>query len=182
MQYKLLRHGVCVSFFLIIAVLSYFYPEMRFTIFIFVLFLFAGCKKYPDGGHAITFKGLTNKIIGKWKILSFTVDGSDSLDFLKSDPDFCPDYQLEFSRDDIFGNTMQSPCSHFGNNYWGVTDDKAQLKLVFHPDSSAATLFPVQLNAYKTVTWDIERLVRHELWLKVNYANKEYELKLERKD
>ena len=155
---------------------------MRFSLFIFVLLVFAGCKKYPDGGHALTFKGLTNKIIGKWKITSFTVDGADSLDFLRSDPDFCTDYQLEFSRDEILGNIMQSPCSHFGNNYWGVTDDKAQLKLVFHADSSAATLFPVQLNAYKTVLWDIERLVRHEFWIKTNLGNKEYEMKLEQKD
>jgi hypothetical protein len=153
---------------------------VRFISFLLVLFLFAGCTKYPDGGHAITFRGLNNKILGKWKINSFTVDGADSLNFLKSDPGFCSDYQLEFSRDDIFGNRMESPCAHFGNNYWGVTDDKAQFKLVFHTDTSSAKLFPIQLNEYKTVLWTIDRLTRKDFWLKINFANKNYELKLER--
>jgi hypothetical protein len=157
--------------------------NLRITTILFIAILLVTCKKYPDGGHLFSLRNIDNRILGKRAIVGFTVDGIDSLDHLKSDSNFCSaspfDHQLEFAFNSIDGNTLTSPCATFGNNYWGITDDKKQLKLAYHFKSGAASLYPIQFNEYKVVFWNIQKLQHDALWLKTVLNGKEYELKLE---
>jgi hypothetical protein len=159
--------------------------KLKFTFAIIICLLFITCKKYPEGGSLFSLRDIDNRILGKRAIVGFTVDGIDSLDHLKSDPDFCNsspfDYQLEFAFNSIDGNTLKSPCATFGNNYWGITDNKKQLKLAYHFEPGAASLYPIQFNEYKEVFWDIQKLQHGALWLKTILNGKEYEIKLELK-
>jgi hypothetical protein len=155
---------------------------LKFTFAIIICLLFITCKKFPEGGHPFGLRDIETRIHGEWRIIGFTVNGIDSISHMKANADFCSDYQLSFARHDIEGNVMTSPCVQFGNNYYGVTEDKMQLKLVYRFSPDAATLYPIQLNEYKTVFWTIERFAGHEFWLKTNLNGKEYEVKMVKYD
>ncbi|CAN5212601.1 hypothetical protein BH09BAC5_BH09BAC5_24620 [soil metagenome] len=152
---------------------------VRFPLLILFFIFISGCKKYPEGGHLFSLNGVDVRIEKKWKIVSFTVDGADSLPLLKSNPVFCESYQLQFAHSKTLGNLLINPCSTFGNNYWGVSDDKKILKLAFHFSSVASELYPIQINDYVTVFWNIQLLKKEELWLKTNLNGKVYFVKLE---
>ncbi len=153
---------------------------MRISVALLICLLLAGCKKYPDGGHPGGLKDLSVRIRGQYSILTFTVDGFDSLPQMKTDPDFCTAYQFELAFDEILGKTVNSECATFGNNYWGITDDKTQLKIACHFNSGSAGLYPIEFNSYSVILWDILRFKNNELWLKTNLNGKEYELKCEK--
>ena len=148
---------------------------------LFIVF-FIGCKKYPDGPLADTYK-LEKKIAGLWAIENLKVNGIDSTSNIKYDS--CHyDYPVVFFLDDHRGDYEKAlglACNGFKgkNTYWEVTNRKRYLTLRYVYYKNSNELYPIILNVDATINWKIMRFVeKKQLWLKSNINNKEYYIKL----
>ncbi len=139
------------------------------------ILIFVGCKKYPDGGYLIHI----NKIPGPYRIDELTVNGIDSTSSFNGNPCYCNRiFQFSFVEDNGFGAKLQSNCGTFPTNTWQIAGDRRQILITFVYTASAGSLYPFIVNQNTTITWDIQRLKKDDLWLKTNLNGKEYYLKL----
>lgn len=153
---------------------------MRKTIALFVLMvgMLTGCKKYTEGGRLGGFSGTDERISGNYEIVSFTVNGNDSLAALKSNPAFCSDLKIEFKLNAGQTNEIKSSCGTIPGNYWKATDDRLQIEITTTETTGATSLSALVKNTNHTLKWDIQRLKKDDLWISVRHNNDEYYLKL----
>lgn len=145
---------------------------------ILIVFVISGCKKYPEGGNMFALSKTEKRILGSYTIIGLKVDGVDSS--LTGNSNFCSGTQISFSSGG-FENAkkLNSNCGSFPNNSWFVTGDKKQVVITFSNTVSVGELYPIVINKDVTVTWNIQRLTKDNLWLKTNLNEREYYLKLQ---
>ena len=159
---------------------------MRITVIVFILAMFtlSGCKKYPEGGRIeMNAHRVEGVIEGPYNISELLVDNIDSTSALTSDPNYCPKAEAQISFDggsNLFGATssLRSYCITFPTNTWKVSNDRKQIIISFSYLSTASELYPIAINQDITVTWDILRLNKTDLWLGTHLNGKEYYLRL----
>jgi len=146
--------------------------------FLFLAFTLFGCKKYPEGGR-IGISKTENRIVGPYKVYGLMVNNVDSS--LVGNPTLCTSKSFAFSfvKNDFDGKIIKSTCRTFPTNMWQVTGDKKQLLITCNFTTSADELYPIIINRNITVSWDIQRLTKDDLWLKTNLYGREYHLKLQ---
>jgi len=135
---------------------------------IICLFLLT-CKKYEEG-PAFSFRSVKNRMYGLWEIKKLIVDNTiDSLN---------PDYSKfwigvdEYDRNSI---VFYSPEALTG--LWSFEENKTKLNFNFTNPDSLYFVNPIASNAQSL--YSIERLTKHEFWLKCNYEGHLYYLKCE---
>ena len=163
------------------------YTMLKKLTYFFLLLLFATifetCKKYPDGGSIPILGKVENTIKGTWGVESLTVDGVDSTDHFKANPNYC-EYPITFW---YYGKWEQaitgSECGKFYNRYnWSTKDHNKLLTIDFQKgDSLNEKLPPLIFNADIYIIWTIQRLKKNQMWLKTNINSKDYFIKLNKK-
>ncbi|HLP11576.1 MAG TPA: hypothetical protein VK177_06545 [Flavobacteriales bacterium] len=153
---------------------------MRKTIALFVLMvgMLTGCKKYTEGGRLGGFSGTDERISGNYEIVSFTVNGNDSLEALRTS--FCSDLKVEFELNAGETNVIKPSCGTVATNYWRATDDRLQLEITTTETPGAVSLSALVKNTTHTLKWDIQRLKKDDLWISVRHNNDEYYLKMKK--
>ncbi len=150
------------------------------TAYIFLLMVialfFTSC--YKDGGNTFNAK---SKIVGYWSVENLTVNGADSTDYLKSQPNYC-EYPIIFGKYGIgrdYPPTVGSECvAVHSTNYWELKKHKKQITIDFREgDSTSEELIPLIFNEGLYVTWNIVRLKDEQMWLQSNIKSKEYFIK-----
>ena len=150
------------------------------SIFAFLLFTicFYMCKKYPEDDSRYGGCSPKCRLVGKngsrfWEVQSFLVNGEDStglycyptLPYLTG----CRGYQ--FGRKESGGAySIGSASAQSGK--WGFTNHKKNIRIETGTGGKPLFLAPDFLE------WKIEKLEGGEFWIKTNYNNKEYYLKL----
>jgi hypothetical protein len=144
-----------------------------------VIFILSGCKKYPEGGHLFSLSKTEQRITGTYGILDLEVNGIDT-SLSANALSHCSGPPIAFSING-FDNakSLNSRCGQFPTNSWYVTGDKKHLVIQFVNTSGAGELYPIAINGDITVSWDIQRLKKDDLWLKTDLNGREYHLKLQ---
>lgn len=145
-------------------------------LFLFIAFCFASCTKYPEGGAVSRFTPSEKRVIGKWEVESFLIDGSDSISQLT-----CIKYNFfRVERDQQMGS---EGCTVGGaGGEWGFKNHKRNLEITVEIYSGAKTPFPAT-NTWGDVSilsWEIQKLTNDQMWLKVNFNGKEYYTKFKK--
>jgi hypothetical protein len=152
-------------------------------LFLFIPFCITDCKKYPDDDKRYFFRTAKRRIlygarVGYWELESFFVNGADSTGMYCHSTTFglsCVGYQ--------FGDKMSGYSSaYFISSYgpgtddgkWSFTNSKKNIVIENRYGGGAKPLF-IALGSQE---WEIQKLEGKEFWLKTNYNNKEYYLKL----
>ncbi|HYG51742.1 MAG TPA: hypothetical protein VD905_12605 [Flavobacteriales bacterium] len=148
------------------------------TFLLFVFCISYGCKKYPSGGKLGGFTGTDDRIVGNYEIVSFTVNGNDSLSSLTSN--YCTGLKIEFVKNAGEANQIKTSCGTLPSNYWRVTDDRLQIEITTKETTGANSLSALVKNTSHTLKWDIQRLKKDDLWISVRHNNDEYYLKLKK--
>ncbi len=152
------------------------------SLMIFIVIAFYSCKKYPEGGNSSWAK---SKIIGTWDVENLTVDGIDSTANFKANPNYC-EYPIiieDINDHDDYSLFIFPNCSGkvLNGDLWEIPKNKKKLIFYFEYDSTQVELYPILLNEDISINWIILRLNNKQLWVKSNFHNKEYFLKLNKK-
>lgn len=148
------------------------------SIIVFSLFLFFGCKKYPEGGYKFQAKSL---IQGEKELVMYTVDRIDSLQYF-FDNEFCgcPSRKFEFAIQSSSGakRFLYRADTCVGGTptdaYWYLVDKKNSLKINFAWGCYGKSDFPFHKgNSY---TWEILKLDKKELYIINSNSGKNYEI------
>ena len=144
-----------------------------FLLFIFFLFAFSACTKYPEG-PLVSLRSKQNRITGGWQAEYFEVNGNDSTSALPRDPlnsnmpcyyTFCP------CGEDAKSKTIMGACA---NGKWDFKNGSKDI-LVIDIDGTSVYEYPfVQMDITE---WSIIRLTNKEMWLKTDVSNNEYFVK-----
>lgn len=147
--------------------------------FVFIIYSLVGCKKYPEGGRLFGIATTEDRIVGPYHVYNLMVNNVDSS--MVGNPNLCTSKAFTFSfvKNEFDGKILKSTCGAFPTNSWAVTGDKKQLLITCSFTNSADELYPIIINKDISVTWDIQRLTKDELWLKTNLYGREYYLKLQ---
>jgi hypothetical protein len=105
---------------------------MKKTILIFSLLLASSlsCKKYEEGPW-ISFRSAYNRILGNWKVISYTVNGVDSMQYIykhRMDEKWVfkewgdLHYTVEIAKDIGSGN-YQYIYGGNSNDNWNISDN-----------------------------------------------------------
>lgn len=148
--------------------------KILFFIFAFVTVVGA-CKKYEEG-PLISFKSAKNRVYGTYTLVSYTVNGQDSLNSYKDSLGINFEfYHNEFlNRDylhiyeDFFEGVNVVMCK------WAVLNKNMCLK--FYDSSGPIGIGP--FGASKTTEWEILKLKNKDIKLKTEYNSKEYIIEL----
>jgi hypothetical protein len=149
-----------------------------------ILIFFSGCKKYPEGGRVrIDAHSVEGVIDGPYRINELLVDNMDSTSSLISNPNYCPatGAQIYFDRGNSLSGSssfLKSYCVDFPSNTWKVSNDRKQIVITFSYNPTGNALYPIAINQDITVTWDILRLNKTDLWMGTHLNGKEYYLRL----
>ncbi len=157
---------------------------------ILYLIIFAGflasCKKYEDGPF-ISLRSPENRIIGRYKLYTYTVNGVDSINL------FNDSLYNEFNFFDgkIYGYDAVNGCTIDGLRndsnifhlswVWKLDNDNKILKVTKASVYAGNTYWhsgtgPFVNNA--ECEWEILRLTNNEIKMKTNFKGKEYLIKL----
>jgi hypothetical protein len=153
-------------------------------IIILIIFILSGCKKYPEGGPVeITAHGVEGAMEGPYRIGELLVNNEDSTSLLKASPNYCTAGGAQISFDkgsSLMGSSsaLRSYCVTFPTNTWKVSNDRKQIIISFSNLPIASELYPIAINQDITVTWDILRLTKNDLWIGTHLNGKEYYLRL----
>jgi len=154
----------------------------RIIIFILIAFTLGACKKYPEGGLVGTWQGMESKISGQYNIRQLLVNNIDSTSSFIGNPYYCSKQAIiYFSKDQILGatsRTITSYCGTFPENSWKLSGNKKQIEITCINTASTGNLYPLIINENLTITWDIQRLTKHDLYISTNLNGKEYYLNL----
>jgi hypothetical protein len=152
--------------------------SVKINYILFLLLVFTGCKKYTEGGRLGGFSGTDQRISGNYEIVSFTVNGNDSLTALKTE--FCSDLKIEFKLNAGQTNVINPSCGTVPSNYWKATDDRLQIEITTTLTTGAKAISALAENVSQTLKWDIQRLKKDDLWISIRHNNNEYYLKLKK--
>ena len=160
---------------------------MRHLIAIFgICFLFTTCKKYPDDEH-MSLKKPTKRLVGSWRIIDYTYDGSSAIDMLntKLQTFDIRDLKLLITKEDL-----QTPQKVYFDPYFGInalenplTNNDTQFnfnKTKFITTSFGDSLFkltflsPMSLNGSQFTNWTIKKLYKSEMNLELNTDSGKY--------
>ncbi len=151
-----------------------------FSYFVIALFLLGGCKKYAEGGKVGGLTGTAQRIAGDYEIISFTVNGNDSLAALTSHPGYCAGLKIEFERNQGESNIVKPSCGMSPLNSWRATDDRKQIEITCTSTVGATSLSVILSNQNLMLPWDIQKLTKKEFWITTSYNNNSYYLKMKR--
>jgi len=149
-----------------------------FVLFSSTFFLTESCKKYEDG-PLLNIYSKRSRVEGNWDVESFTVNGADSTEVLKSKTYYG---RYEFSKEKE-GKYMMAfyharySSSYFKTGHWEFKNDKNDLLIVFN-DLSGVAVHSMGPYGADNVTWEIRRLKTTQLWMRTTYNGIEYYLKL----
>lgn len=162
-----------------------------FALALILVTLFS-CSKYEDGPW-ISFRSAENRIIGKWKVEYFEVDGVDVTQQWIDNYD----WKFEFYYDEysavhkgwIEGINCCSDSDTLiavANLFWNISDDGKTFgfsitsflsSYIFPPnDTVICGIYPFQ--TYTSATYTITKLSNRKLWLKHENEEHEYLIKL----
>lgn len=148
-----------------------------FSLIFIMLFAISGCKKYEDG-PLISLRTKEARLTGEWDVEYFSINGYDSTSYLKSQS-FYGKYL--FGKDEIhnkklfvYKNSSTVIPNYNGDGYWMFLNHKESVYIHYDYLTSGPTVGPFRAN---DITWEIKRLKNKELWLKTQYAGKEYFVK-----
>lgn len=139
--------------------------------FLFVAFFITECKKYPDG-PCFSLRGKEARLLGSWDVETFLINDIDSISQLtRTNYPFANPEGTNY-----FGghNDGKYKFENHGKNIRLTLITSSQEKTPF-PITSPSTGYPVS-----DLSWEIQRLTYKEFWLKINYNNKEYYLKMKK--
>jgi hypothetical protein len=150
-------------------------------VFLLILILLpCGCKKYPEGGRLGGSTGTDQRIAGNYNILSYSVNGNDSLISLTSNPSYCTTLKINFERNQLSTNIVKPSCGTSPSNSWRATDDRKQIEISCSSTIGASSLSIILSNQNLSLLWDIQKLTKEEFWITTSYNNNSYNLKLKR--
>ena len=153
---------------------------MKLSCFIFILFFISGCKKYPEGGRLGGSTGTDERIAGDYTIISFNVNGYDSLSALTSNPGYCTNLKIKFEKSFEVANAIVPSCGTCPLNSWRATDDRKNIEITCSSTVGASSLSTILRNQNLMLSWEIQKLTKKEFWITTSYNNNEYYLKLEK--
>jgi hypothetical protein len=154
--------------------------RILFSYFIVAMILLGGCKKYAEGGKVGGFTGTDQRIAGDYEIISFAVNGNDSLTALTSHPGYCAGLKIKFERNQGGTNIVKPSCGTYPSNSWRVTDDRKQVEITCSSTTGATSLSAILSNQNLMLPWDIQKLTKEEFWITTTYDNNSYYLKLKK--
>jgi len=130
------------------------------------------CKKYEEG-PAFSFRSVSNRITGNWKVENFKVNGVDSTSALLNKIGDCH-YSFGITKSK---NQPMGGCGASGS--WGLDKDKKKLGIWLYPHPSATPeAFVVTGSSY----WTILRLTNKEMWIESNILNTQYNVRLKKSE
>lgn len=144
-----------------------------------ILILF-GCKKYPEGGRLGGSTGTEDRIAGDYNVISFNVNGYDSLSALTSNPAYCVGLKIKFEKSFEVANKISPSCGTYPSNSWRATDDRKNIEITCSSTAGAVSLSTILRNQNLMLSWKIQKLTKKEFWITTSYDNNEYYLKLEK--
>lgn len=152
-----------------------------------ILFTAIGCGRYEDG-PCISFRSAENRIIGKWKVEYFEVDGVDItqqwIDNYDWEFEFYVDEPSITNRVLITGIRFYSDSNvvSYANSFWKLSNNEKTLSFdisnfTFPPsDTLFIGIYPLQ--TYSSATYIIRKLTKHEIWLSSENAGHIYFIEL----
>ena len=152
-----------------------FQTQIRYFLFYIIggILLFSSCR-YKEG-PVISLRSKCERITGIYEVEHLFIDGADSTTEVTGQSYYG---KVSFLYD--CDNTDISSLSGAGiHGSWKLTDDKDKLGISLFP-SNFIPVGPYGFHAY--IEWEILRLTNKEMWLKVFYSNKMYELHFKKTD
>jgi len=157
-----------------------------------ILFTVLGCGRYEEG-PCISFRSAENRIVGKWTVEYFEVDGEDItqqwIDKYNWKFEFYIDEYSDVHKGWIEGINCCSDSDTLiavANIFWKLSDDNESLgfsitsflsSYIYPPnDTVLCGIYPFQ--TYTSATYTISKLSNRKLWLKHEFEGHEYLIKL----
>ena len=142
--------------------------------FLFLAVCFSECKKYPEDDKRYFFRSPKHRLepsngIGYWEVESFFVDGVDSTSV------YCHPACIIYH----FGMRESWSTQGIGIDYylegkWHFSNWKKNIVI-----ENLGGKKPLLVSPYDTSQeWEIQKLTKREFWIRTNYNNTEYYLKL----
>jgi hypothetical protein len=156
----------------------------RFVLFFTgVIFISSiACKKYPEG-PVLSLYTKEHRVVGKWSVEYFAINGYDSTAYLQSQLLFGT---YNFSKEkegrgefvyNSNGNTGSDPSHYYSaGGYWNFVDHKKSIQIV-SSSSHPGRHFNIGAFAADQTLWEIQKLTEKKLWLKCIYNGQEYFVK-----
>jgi len=145
---------------------------------ILFLFLFALSCRYKDGPD-ISLRLPETRIKGYYDVTSFTVNDIESYS-IYNDSCGCDLYIGLGSSKLTTSDLVLTACTK-GDDTWGTfLFSKNHKKLFINYDSTDLKGYG-PMGSKKYSEWDIYKLTNKELWIKTNFNNKDYFVKLKKK-
>ena len=164
------------------------HSHWKATVLLGMLALLATCKGYEEG-PAISLRGMEKRIIGYWRIDSYSVDGADSMQIVKNLRLQGRWYFLSgqgFSEPYLRVVTNENDTVHSFGGRW-IPRDKGKKVGMFldYQDAlvNGQTTRPFNIDTRPVIpsnnlSWTILRLThREDMWLRLDRNGKRYELK-----
>ena len=148
-----------------------------FQAVIFITTAFFSCKKYPDG-PSLSFRSPTQRLIGKWELKEYRVDGVDSMSIFSNchtipGLDFKDPNRVD-SAGFIIRGGIDTANYVTSIGLYELTNHKKNL--VLHPSTyvNDLNLFSPLIST-EDLTFDILRLTHKEFWIEIDFHSRHYE-------
>ncbi len=121
--------------------------------------LLTGCKKYEEG-PAFSIRSKTERVANTWKLVSYTIDGTDYTSVLAN-----INYTETYDKD---GNYSYNSNLGTGSGNWEFQSDKEQIKRSGVSSQSTETLYILKLKEKEFWYYYMDGNERHEFHFEEN--------------
>lgn len=128
-------------------------------LFALISLIFTGCKKYEEG-PAFSIRTKTERVANTWKLISYTLNGTDYTSSLNS-----INYTETYDKD---GNYSYNSSIGTGTGRWEFQSDKEQIKRSGVSSQSTETLFILKLKENAFWYYYMDGNDRHEFHFEAN--------------
>jgi hypothetical protein len=151
---------------------------------VFFASLTVTCKKYEDG-PLFSFRSAKSRLIGKWKVEEFLVDGVDSIqqyndsmggyiEFLRNN-----DPTTKYSGHNSLFWDMQGHIGGYAYADWELKDNNRILEIHIAGYGQTSQIKVGPLGFGLTHDWKIKRLTNRHIVLEAQFNNKTYQLSMD---